>query len=674
MSAFLAALLLTVSASQDGSAVVGLIPSPKYIDVRGGDIRSFRLEGADGFHPAVLPPTSFCREDADLRIQVRLWETLSADEQAIFPAESSRLSADTEAYAILLRGHEGWIVASARHGLQHGLATLRQTCILAMDADEGVPEMTVVDWPDTPIRGGHVCYHLIREWMPYSAPGFDELIRTLERFARLKLNTVLLELEAMFPYRQHREIASVCAFTPEQIREIAETCRALNIELIPMVQCLGHQYYLLSHERYAEFRETPDKIQQICPTHPTSAKLILELIDEYLTLLPDLHSFHLGGDEARQLGDCVRCREKVEREGISALYADHVAKVCDGVIQRGLTPSIWSDMFEHHPECLERIPQATVIAYWNYYFSTWPREYALPHFLQAGYRTIAYPGIRFGKNVSHASVNYPVALAGITDLTQAAIRDGADGVIATNWMKGIPFDLCWRGYAYAAWEPWTSGCSREAFDRAFAALWYGLDVEAAEPVAGIYEALAVPVPYAEDSGLRLLDRLQRYDLSGLSIPERIAQHTSPENREDTLAKLLHAETNVSGAMADMETLHPRIKRHEREWRLLDLGARTLVHKIRMGRVYDRVEAWKRGDVKLDAESRSSLRGKIDSLKTEWAVLREETRARLAETHHPLSAASLAAMKFEMAAFRALEADQRLLMEAERSAQPERFAK
>ncbi|MFH1739442.1 MAG: family 20 glycosylhydrolase [bacterium] len=665
MNAFVGILLIMTSANQDPGFLKNLIPCPKYMRLAADRIHEFSLDGVQEFHPSVMPPDSFCSQTAYPRVRVCFWNELTTEEQFLFPEEAQRLRDNPEAYAILLRAQNGWIVACSQRGLQYGLATLRQVCILAEDAGMGLPEMTIVDWPDTPVRGAHVCYHLIREWMPYSAPDFHELIRTLERFAQLKLNTVLLELEAMFPFQQHPDIACACAFTPEEIHEIVRTCDSLHIELIPLVQCLGHQYYILTHERYAEYRETPDKIQQLCPTSPRSAELVLELVDEYRSQMPNLRYFHLGGDEARQLGDCARCREKIDQEGISALYVDYVAKVCEGVRRRGITPMIWSDMLEHHPECLDGISKETIIAYWNYDFKTWPREYALPQFVNAGYPTMAFPGIRFGKSVAYATVNYPVALPGIADLTRSALRDGGKGIITTNWMKGIPIDLCWRGYAYAAWEPWTAGRNQKEFDRAFTALWYGLDGPLGEALGRAYDNLAVFVPYAEDSGLRLYDRLQRFDLSGLPLAKRIDDYTSPSNREETLRKLDQADKNVTQARMDLDLVRSHFCRNEREWQLLDLGARTLDHKIRMGRVFDRIAAWTRGEIVLDMETRSAWRDEVDKLKTEWAVLREETREILAKTNHPLCAASMADTKFEKDAFTALEMYQRLLMEAER---------
>lgn len=651
--------------AQDKSYLDFLIPHPKYLVPGLGSIKSFRLEGVEGFHEAVLPRQTRPVRDSGPLVRVRLWDELTEADRARFPAEASCLSQDPEAYAIQLAEDGGLITAADRRGLQHGLATLRQLTILAGDAGEAIPAVTIVDWPDAALRGAHLCYHRLRERLPYSAPDFGETIRSLERFAQCKLNAALMELEALFPYQKHPDISVSFAFTPDQIAEIVATCKALHIELIPKVQCLGHQYHVLTHERYRGLRETPDKIQQLCPTNPESIAFVLELVDEHRAMMPGLKYFHLGGDESRQLGDCPRCRAKIEREGISALYVDHVAAVCEGVLERGITPLIWSDMLEHHPESLEGIPKGTVIAYWNYHFSTWGREYAVPMFKAAGYPVVACHAVKSGKVVSHVAVNYEEALRGIADLTQAGLRDGVEGFIVTNWTKAIPHDLSWRGYLYAAWETWNSGRERSAFDEAFMALWYGITEQAAEAMNRVYLDLALDVPYAEDAGRRLRDRLDRFDHSGLPMSERIEHYTSPSNRPQTVADLESARTRVHQASRDLASVRDHVRRNTHEWRLLELGARTLDHKIRMGLLFDRLALWQRGETEPDAETRSALRAEIGRLQHEWAALREETRQCLAKTHHPLVALAIAEAKFEREAFEILRNYNRLLREAER---------
>ncbi len=660
-----------------------LVPRPKRVDLRGGTVPGIMLAADaspqkqhEGFHPSILPAMDG-NSDADgntgTPVRPVLWVNLDESDRQRFSCDAARFEDDPEAYAISLRRYDCVVTAGSYRGLQHGLVTLRQISTLSRDSGEAIPELDIVDWPDASVRGGHVCYHLVGEYLPYGAPDFDELVRTAERYAQCKLNTMLLELEAMFPFRSHADISCSMAFSPERIEAFVTTCNELRIDIVPLLQCLGHQYYILDSEDYRNLRETPDKIQQLCPTDPASSELVLELVDEYRRLMPNLKAFHLGGDESRQLGHCARCRSKADSEGASALYVDHVAKICRGVLERGMTPIVWSDMLEHHPDCMDRIPGQTVIAYWNYDFRNWPREYCAPKFIEAGFDVIACHGIRFGAATSHVAPDYRTAQDGIVDLTRAGVRDGIDGFVATNWTKAIPFDLSWRGYLCAAWESWTSGGEGPEFDPAYAAVWHGLYDGDAEALLRLQECLSIDVPYAEDAGKRLRHRLNRFDLSGSPLAERIAEYTSPRRRESVAKRINEARRRVTEATGLLERVSAAAKRNEREIALLDLGARTLDHKLRMGALFDNVARWKRGDLALGDDERSGLRRAVGRLKTEWAALAGETRRALAETTPELSADAIVRMKFETDEFREIEARGRMLMEVERAEQAGRYA-
>jgi predicted choloylglycine hydrolase len=650
-----------------------LLPRPKRIELRERTVESLKVAPNCPFHRACTPIGSGSDAKMATLVRTSLLADLDASDSSRFGAETVAALVSAEAYAISLRHDTVVVTASDAHGLQHGMATLRQIEMLCKDMGQPIPELDIVDWPDSALRGAHVCYHLVREWLPYAAPDFDELMRTLGRFAQHKLNTALLELEAMFPFQKHNGISCSMAFSVDQIAQIAARCRQLRIEAIPLIQCLGHQYYLLEDEGYRHQRETPDKTQQLCPTDPQSAKLVLELVDEYTDLMPDIRTFHLGGDESRQLGDCARCNEKISREGPSALYVDHVATVCEGLLERGLTPMIWSDMLEHHPDCMERIPKETTIAYWNYDLRTWPREYAAPVFVEAGFDVVACHGVRFGSTTSHVAPDYATSMNGVVDLTRACIADGVDGFIATNWTKAIPFELSWRGYLCAAWESWTSGVALSEFDQAYAATSHGLYGDDADALIRAQGCLAMDVPYAEDAGRRLRHRLNRFDLSGSPLAERIERYTSSDERERIVGMMDEGRARVDEAGKLVGRIIDCARRNRHEIYLLDLAARTLGHKLRMGTLFDDFARWQHGELSWDADERSAIRASVVQLKREWCMLAQETEDALGGTTPSLAAAAIRRMKFEVEEFREIETIGRLLMEAERVAEPERFA-
>ena len=217
-----------------------------------------------------------------------------------------RAPADARGASLLAIGKDHIdITAASAEGLIMGLRTMAQ-----MGLSGPLPRCTVADWPDVAVRSGHLCYHLIRESLAYNCANYEALLREIDSLAALKYNAVLLELESMFPYRRHPAISCKIAFTPRQVQSIRDRLAGHRMEIVPMVQCLGHAYNVLFHDEYSAYREVPGTFQQYCPLNPDLPKLYMQFVDEYLEMFPGVRQWHMGGDESRQLGRCPRCGRK----------------------------------------------------------------------------------------------------------------------------------------------------------------------------------------------------------------------------------------------------------------------------------------------------------------------------------------------------------------------------
>jgi N-acetyl-beta-hexosaminidase len=335
-------------------------------------------------------------------------------------------SSSPEAYK-LLSDNQISISSNSCDGLLMGLRTLAQ---LAQGGS--IPNCEIVDWPDISLRAAHLCYHLVRETLPYNAPNFGALIEQIDQLAALKYNAVLLELESMFPYKRHPLVSCQIAFTPEQMIAIRDRLKLHHMQIIPMVQCLGHAYNVLIHKEYASYREVAGTFQQYCPTNPKIADLYMEFVDEYLEAFPELRQWHMGGDESQQIGLCSRCKAKVERFGKSRVYVDHVSEIAHRLRERGLTPLLWSDMLEAHPEDLPRLPKDIKIVYWNYDVFNWTRPYAGGMFRRHGLQEIGAPAVRWESTHMELSVNYLGRLRGIEALIRRMYSEGCSEIIVTS--------------------------------------------------------------------------------------------------------------------------------------------------------------------------------------------------------------------------------------------------
>lgn len=54
------------------------------------------------------------------------------------------------------------------------------------------------------------------------------------------VNTLVMEWEANYPYGKHAVISNELSYTKEEIDAFIAYCSSLNLEVIPLQQCLGH--------------------------------------------------------------------------------------------------------------------------------------------------------------------------------------------------------------------------------------------------------------------------------------------------------------------------------------------------------------------------------------------------------------------------------------------------
>ena len=478
-----------------------------------------------------------------------------------------------EAYRLRVEKDCITVTGRTADGVLMGLRTLAQ---LALDGP--IPACEIADWPDMRLRGTHLCYCHVLETMPYNVPNFEALLEQIDRMAAVKQNAVLLELAAMFPFQKHAKISCGIAFTAEQIARLRNRLRAQRMEIVPLVQCLGHAYEVLRHDQYAQYRELPTHTQQYCPTNPKVIDLYMDFVDDYLAAFPELKTFHLGGDESYMLGRCPRCAEKVTEVGVSRLYVDHVGEVARRVHAKGLTPIVWSDMLEHHPQAMSLLPKYLGIVYWNYDLAFWPRAYEVKIFMDQGLRVIAAPAVRFGGAGTELAVYYPEALRGIEALTKRVYQDGCRETIITNWIKGSPHENTDYGLSYAADLAWSVAGTRQDFQRRYAKYAFGLDDPS---VCNVYEILSLVLPYAEPVFRHQRDRLDRLDLSGLNFPDKWRQYSDPKREPEVIRQLEDGLAAGQKAEAALSEYRAKVARGKRQLELLNTSARCIQAKARL---------------------------------------------------------------------------------------------
>lgn len=214
--------------------------------------------------------------------------------------------------------------------------------------------------PVVPIRG----IHLDLKGTP---PTPDRLVELLKVFAAARFNAVLVEWEDAFPWTVDARFRSATAYSPEEIRRFCEAAAGLGIELIPLVQCLGHMETPLTLPDYAHLREISHDSYVLNPLAPGAGELVQAMVDDVLSLMPTVRYLHLGGDEAWSLGKNPATAEFIAGKGKDTLYLQHVEPLLDSLNGRNIRPILWHDMMiDWEPAALRSLAKKADLNAWGY--------------------------------------------------------------------------------------------------------------------------------------------------------------------------------------------------------------------------------------------------------------------------------------------------------------------
>jgi hexosaminidase len=200
-------------------------------------------------------------------------------------------------------------------------------------------------------------------------PTADRLVRLLHVAAASGYNTLLVEWEDSFPWTVDRRFRSKTAYTPREVERFHSEAAPLGLEVIPLVQCLGHMETPLGVNalKYHRLREVADSADCLNPLAPGARDLVLNMVLDVLAVTPGLRHFHLGGDEAWLFGRHRATKAFIRKHGRAALYLYHVEPVLDMLNSRDIRPVLWHDMMrDWDDDSLRRLGRKADLVLWGY--------------------------------------------------------------------------------------------------------------------------------------------------------------------------------------------------------------------------------------------------------------------------------------------------------------------
>lgn len=114
-------------------------------------------------------------------------------------------------------------------------------------------------------------------------PSVDYLEQLFPLLRTLGATGLLVEYEDMFPYSGHlSDLAAVNAYSDSHLKQILRAAKSNNLEVVPLVQTLGHMEFVLKHKRFSHLRENSFTPQAITPSNE-SYVLINSMIDQVIS-------------------------------------------------------------------------------------------------------------------------------------------------------------------------------------------------------------------------------------------------------------------------------------------------------------------------------------------------------------------------------------------------------
>lgn len=387
-------------------------------------------------------------------------------------------SLKSQGYQIVTSQNELVIKAKDEDGLFFGTQTLLQ---LIKPGDNGfkVPGLTITDWPDILERAIHYDTKHHQDKSAY----VKSFIKDLSKY---KVNMLVWEWEDKFAYPSHPEIGAPGAFTMKEMQEFTRYAKQYHIQIVPLVQGLGHVSYILKWPQYKNLREIEASNWEFCPLKQGSYDLLVDLWKDAIEATPGSRFIHIGSDETYELAACENCKAKAKEIGKNGLYFHFLNKSAESLklMDRKVIAWAGTDRWAEEYSAAKGIEPNKNLVFIDFYDLAAPKLDDTNEIRKRGYKVFAYnpnPGVvplmvpynfergekgdlRIGSlEKSHNSISH------------AAQSGSFDGMISTSWDDvGLHNQMWMLHFVHAAASSWNgSAPSKEDIREAFFNTYYG---------------------------------------------------------------------------------------------------------------------------------------------------------------------------------------------------------
>ncbi len=389
--------------------------------------------------------------------------TLADPDLAAKAGAAGLTSTAAEGYALWVDAGGAYIVGADAKGAYEGAQTLRQLLTPA-----GVRFARISDSPALKERVAMIYLD------QYSKGVNDALIPLL---AALKYNAVLVMSNyVQWDTAKAGGYAHPGGASKAEARRVAQLAREHGMEVIPLIETLGHVQWMFYGGANKDLYQDPDSQNPYAydTLNPATYGRVLFPIFKEAAEVFGARTIHIGHDEVRNR-DRFPARANGKAAGFEKLFLDDTVKIHDYLKSLGVSTMIWHDSAFSDSvigTLPAKLPKDIQVAYWNY-----------------------APGTDYGMVQRIAGLGFPVLGASWDEagnaegLARSAQKAGALGMIQTRWTGYFGNPSIWDGQAQQG----------VAYVRAAGAFWN----PEAGPVANaeaLFRDLYAPLAYRGTAG------------------------------------------------------------------------------------------------------------------------------------------------------------------------------
>ena len=328
---------LNIHATELSKLGLSVIPYPQEVIVR-GEIFHFSNKIIIVVGESASPEDVFTAEELvrNLKNNFSVDATISRVGKRgsiILSHKGAEKRVGAEGYHLSVFSGQVMISAISSAGLFYGTQTLLQ---LVQKENDGyrIPALEITDWPAIQERAIHYDTKHHQDKKEY----VESFIRDL---AHYKINMLVWEWEDKLAYTSHPEIGAPGAFSIEEMQHFTGYAHQYHIQLVPLVQGLGHVSFILKWPQYAHLREIASSNWEFCPLKDSTYALLFDLWHEAIKATPGSVYIHIGSDETYELAACDVCKAKAAEIGKSGLYLLFVNKAAQHLKSLGRQVMVW---------------------------------------------------------------------------------------------------------------------------------------------------------------------------------------------------------------------------------------------------------------------------------------------------------------------------------------------